>query len=329
MNATTEIVQEDIEAHIKVPKTIGKYRIHKIIGKGSSAIVCLASDKKTQDLYAVKIISRAHIIKNNLVSFVENELRLSARFDHPNLIKVYDIIYEPDTIMIVMEYLPNGDLQGLLCKQCFTLNEQIRICKEILEGLSYLHHRGISHRDIKPENILFDADFHPKIIDFGFSRENSSRLRTFCGTALYIAPEVMTDKQYDGKKADIWSLGVTLHVLNTGKFPWTARSDIQLLRDFQHRRVELKIEATGFMRKLIYEMLNVNPEERPSADCLLMMIEELDKQNREYKKELPPIEVVLPKLGHTGNIKLGENCRNHRLFRSNISWKYNIHRHLD
>ncbi|EAX89733.1 CAMK family protein kinase [Trichomonas vaginalis G3] len=204
-------------SRIRIPSHIGKYTITKLIGKGGFAVVVLAVNDQTHQQVAIKICDRVQIQENNILAYLEAELRLSMRFNHPNIAKTYEVIYEPDIILIVMEYFPNGDLQSLLTHGVkFTTQEQIKIAIGVLNGLNYLHQRGISHRDIKPENIVFDEKLNPKIIDFGLSKEDSSNLYTFCGTPYYVAPEMITSHSYNGMKADIWAFGITLHCLATG-----------------------------------------------------------------------------------------------------------------
>ncbi|KAI5510762.1 protein kinase protein, partial [Trichomonas vaginalis G3] len=182
----------EVSYHIRIPSSVGRYKILRQIGKGGFAVVVQAVDTKTNQFVAIKIVSRQEIQRQNNMIYLENELRLCSRFDHPSIVKVFDIIYEEDIIMIVMEYFQNGDLQSLISHGIrLSFEECIRISYQILEGLTYLHKRGISHRDIKPENILFDDAYNPKLVDFGLAKENSDALSTYCGTAWYIAPEIV------------------------------------------------------------------------------------------------------------------------------------------
>lgn len=259
---------------IRIPKTIGKYEVIKTCGKGAFAVVVLGVDPKTNEKVAIKILDRYEVTKLGILLYLENELRLSSRFDHPNVIKVHDIIYEPDIIMIIMEYVPNGDLQFLLTSGMkFSPNEQLRITYELLQGLSYLHQRGISHRDVKPENIIFDADYHPKFIDFGLSKENSSTLHTYCGTTFYMAPEIFKTDTYDGMKADIWAVGVTINILVTMHYPWTTINEMMFINEMKEDKLQLLIEPKGIIGTIIRKCLTINPDERPSADELLQIME--------------------------------------------------------
>lgn len=286
---------------IVIPNKIGKYQVQKIIGKGGFAVVVLAIDPKTKTNYAIKIVSREELVKQNLLFYFENELRLCSRFNHPSIVKVHEIIYGEESIMIVMDYLPNGDIQSILAKGIrFSYEEQFRVATQILEALQYLHQRGISHRDIKPENILFDSNMDAKLIDFGLSKENASSLHTYCGTPFYMAPELISNDTYDGKKADIWAFGIVMHIMSTGHFPWTPRSEVQLLKELSSKSIELEIEPMGTIGLLIKNSLVFDHNKRATADELLAEINKnLTRKACMSKISYQPrknYEAVLPKL---------------------------------
>ena len=179
-----------------------------------------------------------------------------------------------------MEYLPNGDLQSLISQGTrFSVEEQLNITYQILDALNYLHQRGISHRDIKPANILFDENMHPKLIDFGMSCENAASSHTFCGTPFFMAPEIINTDNYDGKKSDIWSLAITLHVMATYVFPFHYQSEVQYLKDVQAKKLFFQNKAQGIMGNIIKEMLICEPKERPSSKEIIEMIEQYCAQH--------------------------------------------------
>ncbi|EAX82869.1 AGC family protein kinase [Trichomonas vaginalis G3] len=172
-----------------------------------------------------------------------------------------------------MEYLSGGDIQTVLEKDHHLLPaEQIRISSEILSALSYLHRRGISHRDIKPANIMFDKDLHPKLIDFGLCRELSGHLSTICDTYTLMAPEIIKTSDYDGTKADIWSFGVSLHILATGTYPFQYHSDSQYIKAVKTNQLCINIKAQGLIGIVIRECLKLDPCTRKNADELLDLI---------------------------------------------------------
>lgn len=259
---------------LTIPSVVGNYTLYKTIGKGAFAVVLNGVNNKTREAVAVKVIDRELIVKQNITRYTENELRLHSKLSHPNIVKVYDIFYLDEVIMIVMELCIMGDLYTIMKRHfVFSDEEQQRIAYELLSALDYLHQRSIIHRDIKAENVMFDQNFHPKLIDFGLAREEAYSRSTFVGTLDYIAPEILKGLQYDGKKSDIWALGVTLHVIATGNFPWVTRSAVKHVFDAKHDQIEILNEATGVMEQIIDKCLCIDPNKRPSCSELQKLIQ--------------------------------------------------------
>lgn len=257
-----------------IPFTVGKYQVIRQIGKGGFATVVLAVDPKTNQNVAIKIFDRQFIVKGGYMKYLENELRLCSRLNHPNIVKILDVVYDERSIMIVMEYLSNGDLQSLIMNGYhFSIPEQIRISLEILQWLNYLHKRGISHRDIKPENIMFDQNFHAKIIDFGFSKESSMMLKTYCGTPFYMSPEVIQTDCYDGIKSDIWAFGITIHVIAVKLYPFECHNEIEFMKLMQHNKLRISIIPKGIIGDICEKSLKMDPNSRSSAEQLIEMLE--------------------------------------------------------
>ncbi|EAX89605.1 CAMK family protein kinase [Trichomonas vaginalis G3] len=282
-------------SQIRIPQHVHKYKIIKRLGNGSFAVVVLGKDEKTGELVAIKILDRSQVMSNGILQYVENELRLASRFDHPNVVKVYDIIYEEDIIMIIMEYLPNGDLQTVLTNNTiFTYNEQVRITHGIINGLCYLHQRNVAHRDIKPENILFDAHFNPKLIDFGLSRETKSSLSTFCGTPCYLAPEIILDNKYNPFKSDVWALGLTIHILTNLCFPFRYEGEAEYLKSIKNKTLTIRNQSHGILGEIISMCLVEYPNRRASASQILDYIAKNDTGN--FKISQSQVDKKLPVL---------------------------------
>lgn len=277
------ILQPYVEPNLGM---IGKYIIEKQLGEGGFANVFLGKHIRTNQHVAIKVISRKRALDLNMLSYIENELRLISRFDHPNIIKVYDMIYTQENINIIMEYCPNGDLQGMLNSGNFAFQgDQIRIAWEILEALNYLHKRGISHRDIKPANIMFDSDMHVKLIDFGLSKEYSNNSSTICGTEPLIAPEILMDGQYDGTKADIWSFGVTLNLMISHCLPFNYTNNAIFLKDLKRHTLKLNIVTGGVLGWVLKNSLIIDPHERLTAQDLIDHIKAfMQKSNAQFRR---------------------------------------------
>lgn len=312
----------DFASRISVPDYIGNYKITKVLGRGGFAVVVHGVHNKTNEEVAIKIVDRIQMHKNQMFNYLESELRLASRFDHPNIIKVYDIIYLQDVICIVMEYVDNGDLSTHLTAGLrFSFEDQLRITRGLIDALRYLHSHGIAHRDIKPSNILFDKDFNPKLIDFGMSTESASKVSTICGTTFFIAPEVFKNQEYNGIQSDIWSLGITLHIMSTMQFPFDDRSESRHVNNVKNGRIELMIEAPGLIGQVVEKCLVVNPKLRPSSADILKFIDQYELQNPQIKiakvekrqptaLSLPHLTRRLNKVSDTGNREFIIKARN-------------------
>lgn len=173
-----------------------------------------------------------------------------------------------------MEYCAKGSFKMKLDNVGpFDINELKRYFSEILVAIKYFHSLNIVHRDLKPANFAFDKLDRPKILDWGFSTmiEEGELLDTFCGSRPYIPPECILQKPYDGKKCDIWALGVTIYMCAFNRSPWL--HDIMKENEQNEHLLEGKIyvppHANPVLIDLIKCMIKVNPEERISAEDAL------------------------------------------------------------
>ncbi|KAI5508155.1 protein serine/threonine kinase protein [Trichomonas vaginalis G3] len=279
----------------QLPNCASKYKFIKPIGHGAFAVVALAQDTKTGNFVAIKLFNRKKVMEQDMMQYLESEIRIISRIHHPAFPEIYEILYEPEWIMVVMEYLCNGNVIELIQENVFfTYDEKIAIVKRIAEGLEYLHKRGIAHRDIKSENIVFDGNFNPKIIDFGLCKENPNNLETYCGTMNYMAPEVIKTCNYNGKKADIWSFAITAHVIMTSQMPINYMSEAKFVHDVKKGKMTLKNYCIGEMRTLIDDCLMQDPAKRPSAFQVVLKLSQMLNINKE--DAIASEKVVLPKL---------------------------------
>ena len=154
---------------------------------------------------------------------LKREIAIMKLLDHRNVLKMVDVLQTGKNIYLILDLLTGGDLFDRL-EQAKRFEEDVarKYFQQLISGLYYLHAQGIAHRDLKPENLLLDTNNIIFIADFGFSRllNNQQLLNTVCGTPNYMAPEVLKEKGYDGKKADIWSAGVILYAMLAGYLPF-------------------------------------------------------------------------------------------------------------
>ncbi|KAL3318981.1 MAP microtubule affinity-regulating kinase 1 [Cichlidogyrus casuarinus] len=247
---------------------IGKYQIVKTIGKGNFAKVKLATHCVTGENVAIKIIDKTLLTPTSRQK-MSREVRNMQDLDHPNIVKLYEIIDTEKTLYLVMEYASKGELFDYLVNNGRINEKSARVkFRQIVSAVQYCHQKHIVHRDLKAENLLLDQDMNIKIADFGFSNrfEPGKRLDTFCGSPPYAAPELFEGKEYDGPEVDVWSLGVILYTLVSGILPF----DGQNLRDLRdcvlHGRYRIPFYMTTACEHLLKKMLVVNSKKRHSLE---------------------------------------------------------------
>ncbi|XP_009619697.1 serine/threonine-protein kinase SAPK1 isoform X2 [Nicotiana tomentosiformis] len=203
-----------------------RYEIVKELGSGNFGVAKLVSDKKTKELFAVKFIERGQKIDEH----VQREIMNHRSLKHPNIVRFKEVLLTPTHLAIVMEYASGGELFARICNAGkFNEDEARFFFQQLISGVSYCHFMQICHRDLKLENTLLDGSAAPrvKICDFGYSKSTvfHSQPKSTVGTPAYVAPEILTKKEYDGKLADVWSCGVTLYVMLVGAYPFQDSSD--------------------------------------------------------------------------------------------------------
>jgi serine/threonine-protein kinase ULK/ATG1 len=245
------------------------YHKYEQIGKGAYSTVYKAYHNDLSKIFAVKEINIS-IHKKNIERFRE-EIFLMNKFDHQNILKLYETIEDDNYIYLILEYCENGDLKNFLSKRPMKEKNVRKFMKQIVSGLQYLNNKNVYHRDLKPQNILLTKDYTIKISDFGLAKtcESDTLLDTICGSPMYMAPEIMKYKKYD-TKADLWSLGVIFYQMLTGKTPYTARSHSELMNNIENQDVIFPkcICVTKEGLDLLLKLLQKKSDERMTWDEL-------------------------------------------------------------
>ncbi|KAM9450730.1 serine/threonine-protein kinase MARK2 isoform 8-T8 [Clarias gariepinus] len=250
---------------------IGKYRLLKTIGKGNFAKVKLARHVLTGKEVAVKIIDKTQLNSSSLQKLFR-EVRIMKLLNHPNIVKLFEVIETEKTLYLVMEYASGGEVFDYLVAHGRMKEKEARAkFRQIVSAVQYCHQKFIVHRDLKAENLLLDADMNIKIADFGFSNEFTlgNKLDTFCGSPPYAAPELFQGKKYDGPEVDVWSLGVILYTLVSGSLPF----DGQNLKELRERVLRGKYRIPFYMstdcENLLKKFLILNPTKRGSLEQIM------------------------------------------------------------
>jgi serine/threonine-protein kinase len=216
---------------------LGRYQVEKELGKGAMGVVYGGKDPKIGRVVAIKTMAlSAEFEADELQDAKERffrEAETSGRLTHPNIVTIYDAGEEHDLCYIAMEFLKGKDLVPYT-KQPNLLppDRVLSICERVADALGYAHTMGVVHRDIKPANIMYEPESDTaKVTDFGIARiTDSSKTKTgmVLGTPSYMSPEQLGGKKIDGR-SDLFSLGVTLYQMLSGRLPFEGESMTQLM----------------------------------------------------------------------------------------------------
>ncbi|OAY57581.1 serine/threonine-protein kinase SAPK2 isoform X1 [Manihot esculenta] len=246
-----------------------RYEIVKDIGFGNFGVAKLVRDRWTKELFAVKFIERGLKIDEHVKREIINHRSLK----HPNIVRFKEVLLTPTHLAIVMEYAAGGELFERICNAGrFSEDEARFFFQQLISGVSYCHSMQICHRDLKLENTLLDGSAAPrvKICDFGYSKSSvfHSQPKSTVGTPAYIAPEILSKKEYDGKIADVWSCGVTLYVMLVGAYPFEDPDDPKNFRKTIGRILSVHYTIPDYVRvsrecrHLLSQLFVANPEKR-------------------------------------------------------------------
>jgi serine/threonine protein kinase len=278
------------------------YKLGKQLGEGAFSVVKEGSHKQTGDAYAIKIVTKAKLTKEDEIA-LKDEIDILKDFRHPHIIMLYDVFDEPQYYYLVTEKMGGGELFDRIVQKSYYNEKEARdTCKIIFEAIKYCHDHHVAHRDLKPENLLLvgENDSDIKIADFGFAKRvtKPNSLTTQCGTPGYVAPEILEGVPYD-QKADMWSLGVIMYILLGGYPPFIENNQRELFRKIRKGQYEFHEEYWGQVspeaKDMISALLTVNPSKRMTADNSLTNVwitkdskalaaQDLGKNLQEFKK---------------------------------------------
>jgi eukaryotic-like serine/threonine-protein kinase len=252
-----------------------RFALERQIGAGGMARVFLGRDMVLNRPVAIKILNPGYG-GTDIGARFRREGRTAARLSHPNIVQVYDAgegeLEGREVSYIVMEYVPGGDLKGLIDEKGPMPNDELaRLGAEVSSGLAHAHERGVIHRDIKPHNVLIDAHGRPKLTDFGIARAldttQATQTGSYLGTALYSSPEQLRGEKVT-PKSDVYSLGIALYQAAVGKAPFSG-TPIEIASQHVTREPDtpsvLGANLSDELETLILDCVNKDPDRRPTA----------------------------------------------------------------
>ena len=262
------------------------YKVKKELGAGGMAKVYLAVDTKLDRPVAVKVLSPAFAENSRITKRFIKEAKTAAQLQHSNIVSIFDVGKQGTMNYFAMEYLQENLKDRIKQTGGIKPREALVIIRDVARALAYAHKKGFVHRDIKPDNIMFRKDGAVVLVDFGIVKavnEKTKLTRTgiSVGTPQYMSPEQIKARKVDGR-SDIYSLGIVLYELITGKVPYQADDLVRLALQHTGDPVPKLPEKLKDFQPLIEKMLAKNPHERVrNAEGLIRLIDALDYKFKE------------------------------------------------
>lgn len=284
---------------------VGPYKLVKKLGEGSSGKVKLGVHTETGQEVAIKILDKNKLISDaKLLRRVEREIAVMRLIRHPNVLRLYDVFQSEAHLFLILEYVDGGELYGYVQKRGqLTVDEAFHFFSQLLSGLRYCHNNLICHRDLKLENLLLDKNRNLKIADFGMASlmPEGQLLATSCGSPHYASPEVVKGDKYNGFASDVWSCGVILYALTTGRLPFDADALPRLLLKVKRGKFAMPSNMDPDLQDLIKCMLAYDPANRipprliskhPWYEKTLESVKETPEGLQPWHQELPEKDTV-------------------------------------
>ncbi|XP_049410929.1 CBL-interacting serine/threonine-protein kinase 11-like [Solanum stenotomum] len=252
-----------------------KYELGKLLGCGAFAKVYHARDIKDGRSVAIKIINKTRVSNAILMANIKREISIMRLLRHPHIVKLDEVLATKTKIYFVMEFVKGGELFAKIAKSGkFSEDQSRKIFQQLISAVRYCHSRGVYHRDLKPENLLIDENGDLKVSDFGLSAlteqvQQDGLLHTLCGTPSYVAPDVLTKKGYDGAKADIWTCGIILFVLNAGYLPFHDSNLMGMYHKIINGEYKCPKWMSSELKRFLRRLLDTNPMTRITIEEIM------------------------------------------------------------
>ncbi|KAI9032621.1 kinase-like domain-containing protein [Phycomyces nitens] len=253
---------KDTKGRRKVTKT--DFEVIKLLGRGAYGKVMLCRHKETQRLYAMKVLKKASLLvhaKNAEHTKAERQILEDVR--HPFIVQLMYAFQTNDRLYLILEYATGGELFTHMATENMFLEDVARFyLAELVLALEHLHGLGIVYRDLKPENVLLDGEGHVLLTDFGLSKVSlDARTNTICGTAEYMAPEILLEMHYDNS-VDWWTFGILMFEMLTGTTPFHSSNKKKTLDAIKNKKLLVPYYISSIAKDLLVKLLRKNPNVR-------------------------------------------------------------------
>ena len=269
----SKYIKEYYNQHSCYPPTdISFYKYGRIIGKGAFGKVNIGLNILTGRVVAIKSFNKKNIVSENAKKKIVYETNLMRGCCHPSVTKILETFESEKYMLIIMEYISGGNLQSFVKKRRKLCEKTAKILfRQIIEGIKYIHSRGIVHRDIKLENILIDLNNIIKICDFGVGKliKPGILLKDQCGTPVYMAPEILKGEGYQGPPVDIWSAGVALYIMLSGTLPFNKDKEHDLEYAILNNNYKNINDISEIANDLLKKILEKDPNKRYTCNQIL------------------------------------------------------------
>jgi serine/threonine protein kinase len=274
------------------PSEIRDWQLQNPLGSGAFSVVVKAVHKETHQVCACKVVPKDRINEEGDRERFQREINAMAFLKHDNVVTLYDFFSDDLNFYLVMDFCPGGELFQYIVKND-KMAEPVAayLFEQIASAIAYCHSLGIAHRDLKPENVLISKFPRIKVSDFGLCGFISAQdmMQTFCGSPCYCAPECLSRIQYDGRLADVWSLGVILFAMVTGSHPWTITNTSLMLRQILKGNYTVPSHVSPKCRDLIQGMIKVDLSQRLTMPQILSHPWMATAQKSKYAMGVPAL----------------------------------------
>eukprot|EP00002_Diphylleia_rotans_P020946 TRINITY_DN4074_c0_g1_i1.p1 TRINITY_DN4074_c0_g1~~TRINITY_DN4074_c0_g1_i1.p1 ORF type:complete len:396 (-),score=71.54 TRINITY_DN4074_c0_g1_i1:190-1377(-) len=257
-----------IKLHFVASKTqvsVDDFQPICVLGRGGFGKVMLVQKRDTERLYAMKSLHKSKLIESDEVEGTKTEKEVLKKINHPFIVGLKYSFQTEDKVYMVLDYINGGELFYHLKKERRFNEERVQFyAAELTLAMEYLHRINVIYRDLKPENILLDSNGHICLTDFGLCKEGlgfGKMTYTFCGTAEYLAPEVLKGKGYD-KAVDWWSLGTLIYEMLVGRPPFFSTNTNEMYQKILKDKLVFPTYVSPLAQSLLCALLERNPSDR-------------------------------------------------------------------